>query len=190
MYLLPQHHRDGQRVKIAGVGESVYAYLPPLLPFEPELQVSQEHLMWLEKASRALGQLDGIMSVLQDVQLFIYMYVRKEAVLSSQIEGTQSSLSDLLLFESHEMPGVPLDDVIEVLHYVRALERGQEDLKTLPLSSRLIRNLHQELLQSAEEAEAQINCPANSGAHKIGLAAHAQAMPAMFLRLMNTSPTT
>ncbi|MEE8495315.1 MAG: Fic/DOC family N-terminal domain-containing protein, partial [Xanthomonadales bacterium] len=71
----------------------------------------------LEKANRAIGRLDGMMSLLPNIDLFLYQYVRKEAVLSSQIEGTQSSLSDLLLYEMDEAPGVPVDDVQDVSNY-------------------------------------------------------------------------
>ena len=80
----------------------------------------QKSFILLEQASSALGRLDSVASVLTDTELFLYMYVRKEALLSSQIEGTQSSLSDLLLFESEDLPGVPLDDVLEVSNYVAA----------------------------------------------------------------------
>src|ERR1039458_4254249 len=86
--------------------ERVRAFVPPPLPPEPPVQLSPLQSL-LEQATQALGRLDGLASVLPDLSLLIYMYVRKEAVLSSQIEGTQSSLSDLLLFESEEAPGVP-----------------------------------------------------------------------------------
>lgn len=95
----------------------------------------------------ALGRLDGVSTLLPDKSLFLYSYVRKEAVMSSQIEGTQSSLSDLLLFELDEAPGVPLDDVVEVSHYVAALDRGLARLREgFPLSNRLIRDIHGVLL--------------------------------------------
>ena len=101
----------------------------------------------LESAVLALGRLDGVSVLLPDRELFLYTYVRKEAVLSSQIEGTQSSLSDLLLFELEEAPGVPLDDVIEVSNYVAALEHGLARLRDgFPLSNRLIREIHELLL--------------------------------------------
>src|SRR6058998_272100 len=92
-------------------GEEVRAYLPRPLPPEPALELSQDDLGLLERANRALGRLDGLSQLLPNPDLFLYFYVRKEAVLSSQIEGTQSSLSDLLLFEHQNAPGVPLDDV-------------------------------------------------------------------------------
>src|SRR5688572_22937462 len=101
----------------------------------------------LETAVLALGRLDGISTLLPDKSLFLYSYVRKEAVLSSQIEGTQSSLSDLLLFELDEAPGVPLDDVVEVSNYVAAMDYGLERLRAgFPLSNRLIREIHGVLL--------------------------------------------
>jgi Fic family protein len=102
----------------------------------------------LERATLALGRLDGVSTLLPDTGLFLYTYVRKEAVLSSQIEGTQSSLSDLLLFELDQTPGVPLDDVLEVSGYVAALDHGLERLRgDFPLSSRLIREIHGKLLE-------------------------------------------
>jgi Fic family protein len=101
----------------------------------------------LERALIALGRLDGLSTLLPDTGLFLYGYVRKEAVLSSQIEGTQSSLSDLLLFELDQAPGVPIDDVVEVSNYVAAMEHGLRRLREgFPLSSRLIREIHSALL--------------------------------------------
>jgi Fic family protein len=101
----------------------------------------------LETAVLSLGRLDGVSTLLPDTSLFLYSYVRKEAVLSSQIEGTQSSLSDLLLFELDEVPGVPLNDVVEVSNYVAALDHGLSRLRSgFPISNRLIRELHGVLL--------------------------------------------
>jgi Fic family protein len=101
----------------------------------------------LEAAGVTLGRLDAASALLPDKTLLLYAYVRKEAVLSSQIEGTQSSLSDLLLFELDELPGVPLDDVTEVSNYVAALEHGLARLRGgFPLSNRLIREIHEVLL--------------------------------------------
>ena len=101
----------------------------------------------MARAHLALGRLDGLALQLPETPLFLYSYVRKEAVLSSQIEGTQSSLSDLLLFEIEEVPGIPVDDVVEVSNYVRALEHGLKRLREgFPLSNRLIREIHAELL--------------------------------------------
>jgi Fic family protein len=101
----------------------------------------------LEEADAALAKLDGAALHMPEIGLFLYAYVRKEAVLSSQIEGTQSSLSDLMLFELEEAPGVPFDDVVEVSNYVAALEHGLDRLrKGFPLSGRLIRDVHAVLL--------------------------------------------
>lgn len=135
------------RYEVTSVGgESVRAFVPPGLP--PDPPVAMEGLYTaLEAANRALGRLDGATSILPDTPLFLYMYVRKEALLSSQIEGTQSSLSDLLLFESDEVPGVPLDDVQEVSNYVAAMATGLERLRAgFPLATRLIREIHGVLL--------------------------------------------
>src|SRR5260370_24092497 len=126
--------------------ESFRAYVPPPLPPDPPLAL-QPLLPLLEQANQALGRLDGLASILPDPSLFIYLYVRKEAVLSSQIEGTQSSLSDLLLFESEEAPGVPIEDVQEVSNYVAAMNHGLRRLhEGFPLSLRLIREIHKVLL--------------------------------------------
>lgn len=129
-------------------GERVRAFVPKPLPPEPALALDSGRLQsLLESAVLAVGRLDGISTLLPDRSLFLYAYVRKEAVLSSQIEGTQSSLSDLLLFELQEAPGAPLDDVLEVSNYVAALDHGLSRLREgLPLSNRLIREIHGVLL--------------------------------------------
>jgi Fic family protein len=128
-------------------GEAVRAFVPTPLPPDPPLVMSDRLQPLLETAVLALGRLDGVSTLLPDKSLFLYTYVRKEAVLSSQIEGTQSSLSDLLLFELDEAPGVPLDDVVEVSNYVAALDHGLARLREgFPLSSRLIREIHGVLL--------------------------------------------
>lgn len=147
--------RLGRRVVIATAGERAEAFVPPPLPPRPPVQIVP-FLPLLERATRALGQLDGIASVLPDTPLFLYMYVRKEAVLSSQIEGTQSSLSDLLLFESREAPGVPLDDVEEVSNYVAAMDHGLNRIRDgFPLSNRLIREIHAQLLSGGRGSTKQ-----------------------------------
>ncbi|MFH0920264.1 MAG: Fic family protein [Fibrobacterota bacterium] len=130
-------------------GEVVNAFIPNPLPPMPLLVLTSE-LQWkLDKANLALGRLDSISTLLPDISLFLYMYVRKEAVLSSRIEGTQSSLSDLLLFELDETPGVPVDDVKEVSNYVAAMEKGLELLHGgLPLCGRVLREIHAILLSS------------------------------------------
>ena len=128
-------------------GETVRAFLPAALPPKPGLQLEGSLQQSLEAAVLALGRLDGVSTLLPDKSLFLYSYVRKEAVLSSQIEGTQSSLSDLLLFELDELPGVPLEDVVEVSNYVAALAHGLARLREgFPLSIRLIREIHGVLL--------------------------------------------
>ncbi|MDA1371525.1 MAG: Fic family protein [Proteobacteria bacterium] len=99
-------------------------------------------LILMEQANRAIGRLDSVASILPDTDLFLYMTVRKEALLSSQIEGTQSSLSDLLLYESDITPGVPLDDVQEVSNYVAAMSHGLQRLHKLPISNRLLKEIH------------------------------------------------
>lgn len=131
------------------VGEEHYAaYMPPNLPPKPALEMEDLYPL-LDKANTALGRLDGMSMVLPDPSLFLYMYIRKEAVLSSQIEGTQSSLSDLLLFESDQAPGVPIDDVTEVSNYVAAMNHGLARLKDFPLSLRLLREIHAQLMDGA-----------------------------------------
>lgn len=136
------------RYEVTSVGgEQVRAFVPTPLPPAPPLVLNGPLQQTLEWAVLALGRLDGVSALLPDKSLFLYAYVRKEAVLSSQIEGTQSSLSDLLLFELDEAPGVPLDDVIEVSNYVAALEHGLARLREgFPLSNRLIREIHAVLL--------------------------------------------
>jgi Fic family protein len=128
-------------------GEHARAFIPHPLPPEPPLDLSNARQRLLERATLALGRLDSITLLLPDPNLFLYAYLRREAVLSSQIEGTQSSLSDLLLFELEEAPGAPFDDVVEVSNYVAALEHGMARLREgFPLSNRLIREMHAELL--------------------------------------------
>ena len=128
-------------------GEKVRAFVPAPLPPKPPLRLDSQLQEQLENAVLALGRLDGVSALLPDVSLFLYSYVRKEAVLSSQIEGTQSSLSDLMLFEMDEIPGVPLADVTEVSNYVAALEHGLLRVRGgFPISGRLIREIHAVLL--------------------------------------------
>jgi Fic family protein len=137
----------GRTESVAVGGESVRAFIPAPLPPTPPLELHGPLQPLLEAAVLAIGRLDGVATLLPDKSLFLYTYVRKEAVLSSQIEGTQSSLSDLLLFELDEAPGVPLDDVTEVSNYVAALDHGLTRLRDgFPLSNRLIREIHGILL--------------------------------------------
>ena len=146
----------GHYVPISTVGEHAKAFVPHPLPPVPPVHVDGELGTLLDAASTALGRLDGISSLLPDPRLFLYTYIRKEAVLSSQIEGTQSSLSDLLRHEIQGTPGALGDDVSEVSCYVDAMEHG---LKLLadgqPLSLRMIREIHARLLANGRGASKQ-----------------------------------
>jgi Fic family protein len=138
---------QGKYVTISTVGEKAQAFVPAPLPPRPPIDWTPELRSKFDQALLALGRLDSVSTLLPDTSLFLYMYVRKEAVLSSMIEGTQSSLSDLLLFELDQEPGVPLDDVREVSNYVAALDHGLRLLgEGLPLSLRLFREIHGVLL--------------------------------------------
>ena len=135
-------------------GETIRSFVPTPLPPSPPLEISSALHQLLEKATLALGRLDSVSLLLPDPNIFLYTYVRREAVLSSQIEGTQSSLADLLLFELEEAPGVPFDDVVEVSGYVAAIEHGIKRLREgFPLSNRLIRELHGVLLAKGRGSE-------------------------------------
>lgn len=139
--------RTGKYEETAVGDERVRAFVPSPLPPRPPLALEGRMQPLLEAAVLALGRLDGVSTLLPDKSLFLYTYVRKEAVLSSRIEGTQSSLSDLLLFEIEEAPGAPVSDVIEVSNDVAALDHGLSRLREgSPLSNRLIREIHRRLL--------------------------------------------
>lgn len=138
---------QGRYETVSTVGERVKAFIPNPLPPFPELEITGDLQKKLDEAAYLLGKLDGGANLLPDVGIFLYMFIRKEAVLSSQIEGIQSSLSDLLLFELEEKPGVPLDDVQEVSNYVSSMTYGLKRLGDgFPLSLRLLREIHAELL--------------------------------------------
>lgn len=141
------NQRLGRFVETPAAGELIRAFVPPPLPPVPAIDLLAL-LDRLSLAERALGRLDGITMLLPRQELFLYMYVRKEAVLSSQIEGTQSTLTDLLRFETEAQAGQPIDDIREVSNYVDAMMYGLERLQNLPLSLRLIREMHARLLQS------------------------------------------
>jgi Fic/DOC family protein len=151
-----QNTRLGTRAISSVGGETVKAFIPPPLPPQPAVELTGL-VDLLDRATAALGRLDGITTVLPAPPLFIYMYVRKEALLSSQIEGTQSSLSDLLLFESEEIPQVPVDDVEEVSSYVAALNHGLRRIRKdgFPVSLRLIREIHGVLLRTGRGSSKQ-----------------------------------
>lgn len=147
--------RLGSYIRCSIAGEAYQAFLPPALPPQPPLNLLGLQGL-LSKANQALGKLDAVADILPDSNLLLYYYVRKEAVLSSQIEGTQSSLSDLLLHESGEAPSVPVDDVIEVSSYVAALEHGLKRVKEgFPISLRLIREMHAILLSKGRGSNKQ-----------------------------------
>lgn len=138
---------QGFYVKTSIAGEDANAFVPAPLPPDPPIEFSPELRDKFDQALLNLGRLDSISTFLPDTSLFLYTYIRKEAVLSSMIEGTQSSLSDLLIFELEQEPGVPVDDVLEVCNYVAALNFGLKRLKEgFPLSLRLIKEIHAILL--------------------------------------------
>lgn len=125
------------------------AFIPNPLPPTPPIEWSAALSERRDDANQCLGRLDGVAGVLPEKSLFLYQYVRKEAVLSSQIEGTQSSLKDLLMYELDEVPGVPMDDVREVSNYVAALDHGLRRVRSgeLPISLRLLNEMHAILLR-------------------------------------------
>jgi Fic family protein len=137
----------GSYVEVATAGERFRAFVPAPLPPDPPLVWSAALRRRFDDALLALGRLDALTTHLPNAALVLYSFVRKEAVLSSQIEGTQSSLADLLLYEIDEQPGVPLDDAREVSRCVAALEHGLADLRRgMPLSMRLLRGMHEVLM--------------------------------------------
>lgn len=138
---------QGRLVTVTTVGETAKAFIPAPLPPVPAIDWTAPLRAKFDQAHLCLGRLDAVSTQLPGAALFLYMYVRKEAVLSSMIEGTQSSLSDLLMFEQDQEPGVPLDDVQEVSNYVAALNHGLNRLRGgFPLSLRLIKEMHAVLL--------------------------------------------
>jgi Fic family protein len=129
------------------------AFVPKPLPPEPSVLIDDELLALLSNADFTLGRLDGSTDVLPNPELFVYMYVRKEAVLSSQIEGTQASLIDVLEFESQAVDPQKPQDVSEVVNYIAALNHGMDLLKDIPVSLRLIRGIHEKLLSTGRGSE-------------------------------------
>jgi len=137
----------GRYVSVTTAGEPFQAFVPAPLPPETPVVWSAALRRRFDAALVALGRLDAVMALLPNAALLLHSFVRKEAVLSSQIEGTQSSLADLLLYEIDEQPGVPVDDAREVSRCVAALERGLKKLRGgLPLCTRLMREMHKVLL--------------------------------------------
>jgi Fic family protein len=144
--------RLGTYVTTTVTGEPVRAFIPPGLPPNPPVELAGLY-QHLDRANQALGRLDGLTTLLPDTKFFLYLYIQKEALLSSQIEGTQSSFSDLLLFESDAEPSVPIDDVEEVSNYVAAMQHGLRRIAGgFPLSLRLIREIHAILLRGGRGA--------------------------------------
>jgi Fic family protein len=142
--------RAGQYVEqIAGYKAFISNPLPP----KPEIIMDQEMWDLLSQADRALGRLDGATDALPNPDLFVFMYVRKEAVLSSQIEGTQASLIDVLEFESQALEPNNPQEVAEVVNYIAAINYGLERLKSFPVSLRLIREIHKKLMQGVRGDE-------------------------------------
>lgn len=145
---------QGHYETISTVGEKAKAFVPNALPPQPPIVWTTELRSKFDRACVELGRLDSAATFLPDISLFLYMYIRKEAVLSSMIEGTQSSLSDLLLFEIEAKPGVPIDDVQEVSNYVSALQHGLTRLSEgFPLSLRLIKEIHDKLLSKGRGSQ-------------------------------------
>ena len=149
-----QRNLQGRYHTISSVGEKVQAFVPTPLPPTPPIEWSAKLRDKFDSALLALGRLDSVSTLLPDTSLYLYMYLRKEAVLSSMIEGTQSSLSDLLLFEFKHQPGVPVDDVKEVSNYVAALTHGLTRINEgFPLSLRLLKEIHGILLSKGRGKE-------------------------------------
>jgi Fic family protein len=145
------HREAGTYVETYIQSLKTQAFIPHPLPPKPAIEWSPALAERRDEANQCLGRLDGIARVLPEKHLFLYQYIRKEAVLSSQIEGTQSSLKDLLMFELNEVPGVPMDDVREVSNYVAALDHGLRRVREdrFPISLRLLNEMHDILLQGA-----------------------------------------
>lgn len=141
--------RLGQKVVVSTADEKIEAFVPPKLPPTPEIETKTLYPL-LDVANQSLGRLDEISAILPDTPFFLYMYLRKEALLSSQIEGTQSTLSDLLLYENKEPTNSLNDDLQEVFNYISAMNHGLARMQgdNFPLSSRLVCELHGILLSS------------------------------------------
>ena len=155
---MPGQHpesRLGRYVVSSVAGENTEAYIPPPLPPVPKIGV-EKLLGQLDAANRAIGNLAGVASMLPGTPLFLYMYIRKEALLSSQIEGIESTLPELLGFESEQAPGAPVDDIREISNYVAAMEHGLERIRGgFPISLRLMREIHWMLLASGRGSTKQ-----------------------------------
>ena len=146
------YRRAGDYVSQIG---SYQAFVPKPLPPNPPVQLDREMILLLSQADMALGRLDGMSTTLPNVDLFVAMYVNKEAVLSSQIEGTQASLIDVLAFEADAAFPENPQDIEEVINYINALNYGLEQLDKIPISLRLIREIHRLLMQGVRGANRQ-----------------------------------
>ncbi|MBD1902697.1 Fic family protein [Trichocoleus sp. DQ-A3] len=142
--------RTGQYVKQV---EGYRAFIPTPLPPDPPIAMDAELIRLMSDADRSLGRLDGATSILPNPDLFVAMYVRQEAVLSSQIEGTQSTLEDVLEFEIDANGQEHPKDIQEVVNYVNAMRYGLERLKELPMCLRLIKEIHAKLLEGVRGSE-------------------------------------
>jgi Fic family protein len=143
-------------VEVQSGPEGYRAFHPRPLPPDPPLGIAGDLQGLIDRGNQALGRLDGVTLLLPDPDQFLYTFIRKEAVLSSQIEGTQSSLSDLLLFENDAAPGVLREDAEETANYITAMDHGVEQLRSetgLPLSNRLLKQVHGLLLRSGRGAQ-------------------------------------
>jgi Fic family protein len=145
---------QGRYINVATAGEAFNAFVPAPLPPTPEIEWTPKLRAQFDSALLQVGRLDSVTDLIPNASLLLYSFVRKEAVLSSMIEGTQSSLADLMLFEVDEQPGVPIEDAREVSRYVSALEHGLKRLKEgFPLSLRLIREIHKVLLGGGRDGK-------------------------------------
>ncbi len=151
----PASERAGRLIVAQGGAQGFSAFHPDPLPPDPPLEIDGDLQALIDHANQSLGRLDGITLLLPDPDQFLYTFIRKEAVLSSQIEGTQSSLSDLLLFENDAAPGVPMGDVRETANYIRAVNHGIGAIAAnrLPLSNRLLKEVHARLLSNGRGAD-------------------------------------
>ncbi|HUZ50350.1 MAG TPA: Fic family protein [Candidatus Dormibacteraeota bacterium] len=146
--------RSGYWIEIPSRFEPYRAFVPKPLPPHPALSLTMEDTELASRAGRSLGRLDGVAEIFPDIDIFLSVWLLKEAVYSSQIEGTQSLLSDLLMFEV-DQHAEAIDDLRETANYAAAVKAGLDGLKTLPLSLRLLRDAHERLLQSGRGSEQQ-----------------------------------
>ena len=150
---MPVQDRSARAGRYVSQPTGYRAFYPALLPPVPPVAIEGELLRLLSDADRALARLDAVSTFLPNPDLFVAMYVRQEAVLSSQIEGTQSTLEDVLAFEANATHNKAPKDVEEVVNYVRAMKHGLKRLPELPLSLRLLREIHKELMHNVRGAE-------------------------------------